>query len=174
MTGQLSNESVAAEDARWMRVALVHAKQAAAVDEVPVGAVVVRDGVLLGAGANRPIGAADPTAHAEIEALRAAARHTGNYRLTGADLYVTVEPCLMCAGAVAHARIRRLVYGAAEPKFGAVASAGTVLDSACVHHRVVVRGGVLADECADLLVRFFAARRAGRLDQPHRFAIDDA
>lgn len=142
-----------------MRAALAHAKQAAAADEVPVGAVVVRDGALLGAGANRPIGAADPTAHAEIEALRAAARHTGNYRLTGADLYVTVEPCLMCAGAVAHARIRRLVYGAAEPKFGAVASAGTVLDGACVHHRVAVRGGVLADECADLLMRFFAARR---------------
>lgn len=142
-----------------MRVALHCARAAAAAGEVPVGAVVVRAGAVLGTGANRPIAAVDPTAHAEIEALRAAARAAGNYRLPGADLYVTAEPCLMCAGALAHARIRRLIYGAPEPKFGAVASSAQVLESACLHHRVQVRGGVLADECARLLVDFFAARR---------------
>lgn len=147
------------DDTRWMRVAVNHAERAASAGEVPVGAVVVRDGTLLGAGTNRPVGAADPTAHAEMEALRAAALQVGNYRLPGADLYVTVEPCLMCAGALMHARVRRLIYGAAEPKFGAVASAARVLDGPCVNHRVAVRGGVLADECAKLLVRFFAARR---------------
>lgn len=142
-----------------MRVALEQARAAEAAGEVPVGAVVVRAGTVLGTGANRPISAVDPTAHAEVEALRAAAREAGNYRLPGADLYVTAEPCLMCAGALVHARIRRLIYGAAEPKFGAVASAAQVLESACVHHRVDVRGGVLGDECARLLVDFFAARR---------------
>ena len=142
-----------------MRAALALAADAVKAGEVPVGAVVVRDGAVLGRGVNRPIRATDPTAHAEIEALRAAARHVGNYRLVGADLYVTVEPCLMCAGALAHARIRRLVYGAREPKFGAVASGAQVLASACLNHRVQVRGGVLAAECSRLLVDFFAARR---------------
>lgn len=148
-----------------MRVALQRARAAGAAGEVPVGAVVVRAGEVLGAGANRPIAAADPTAHAEVEALRAAARAAGNYRLVGADLYVTAEPCLMCAGALAHARIRRLIYGAPEPKFGAVASSAQVLDSPCLHHHVQVRGGVLSDECARLLVDFFAARR-GQAREP--------
>ena len=142
-----------------MRVALQHARAAGAAGEVPVGAVVVRAGAVLGTGANRPIAAVDPTAHAEVEALRTAARAAGSYRLVGADLYVTAEPCLMCTGALAHARIRRLIYGAAEPKFGAVASSAQALESACLHHRVQVRGGVLADECARLLVDFFAVRR---------------
>ena len=142
-----------------MRVALQCARAAGAAGEVPVGAVVVRAGAVLGTGANRPIAAVDPTAHAEIDALRAAAQAAGNYRLVGADLYVTAEPCLMCTGALAHARIRRLIYGAAEPKFGAVTSSAQALESACLHHRVQVRGGVLADECARLLVDFFAARR---------------
>ena len=140
-------------------MALANAQRAGAAGEVPVGAAVVRDGELLGEGGNRPIGAADPTAHAEIVALREAAARVGNYRLPDTELYVTAEPCLMCAGALAQARVRRLVFGAAEPKFGAVVSAARTLDSACVHHRVEVRGGVLAAECARLLVDFFAARR---------------
>ena len=142
-----------------MRAALAQARGAAANGEVPVGAVVVRDGAVLGRGANRPIGATDPTAHAGMEALRAAAQAVGNYRLAGADMYVTVEPCLMCAGALVHARIRRLVYGAPEPKFGAVASTAQVLAGPCPQHRVQVRGGILDAECARLLVDFFAARR---------------
>ena len=142
-----------------MRQALALARQAAAAGEVPVGAVVVRQGAVIGAGCNRPIAAIDPTAHAEIEALRSAARTAGNYRLPDATLYVTVEPCLMCAGAMVHARIRRLVYGAEQPKSGAVASTGRVLDALGLNHRVAVAGGVLAADCAALLVDFFAARR---------------
>ncbi len=142
-----------------MRQALALARLAAAAGEVPVGAVVVRDGIAIGRGGNRSIGAVDPTAHAEIEALRCAARVVGNYRLPDAVLYVTVEPCLMCAGALVHARIARLVYGALEPKSGAVVSTGRVLDAPSLNHRVEVSGGVLAVDCADLLVEFFAARR---------------
>lgn len=146
-------------DERWMRAALEQARRAASCGEVPIGAVVVRAGELLGSGFNRPIGSADPTAHAEIEALRDAGRRAGNYRLPDADLYATVEPCLMCAGALAHARIRRLVYGAAEPKSGAVESTARALESPGLNHRVDVRGGVLAAECAALMRSFFAARR---------------
>lgn len=147
------------DDERWMRAALVLAEEAGAEGEVPVGSVVVRDGVLLGAGHNRPIGSNDPTAHAEIVALRAAAGSVENYRLPGADLYVTVEPCLMCAGALVHARIARLVFGALEPKAGAVVSNGCALAAAGLNHRVTVSGGVLAEESAALLQAFFAARR---------------
>ena len=143
-----------------MRCALALARQAGAAGEVPVGAVVVRDGEVLGRGRNNPIASTDPTAHAEVEALRAAARQAGNYRLPGADLYVTVEPCLMCAGALVHARIARLVYGAPEPKAGAVVSTARALDGPGLNHRVQVAGGVLAPDCAELLVAFFAARRA--------------
>ena len=149
----------AASDERWMRLALAEAQRAGAAGEVPVGAVVVRDGEVIGSGRNRPIAAADPTLHAEIAAIRAAARRLGNYRLPGSALYVTVEPCLMCAGALVHARIERLVYGSAEPKTGAVESAARVLQSRAVNHRVEVAGGVLAAECAALLQAFFAARR---------------
>ncbi len=144
----------------WMRRALALAGQAAAEGEVPVGAVVVKDGEVLGEGYNRPIGAADPTAHAEILALRAAARRVGNYRLSGARLYVTVEPCTMCAGALVHARIATLVYGAPEPKAGAVRSTAAVLDNPALNHRVEVVAGVLADEAGALLKAFFADRRA--------------
>ena len=147
------------DDERWMRAALALAERAGARGEVPVGAVVVRDGALLGAGHNRPIGSNDPTAHAEIVALRAAASAVGNYRLPGANLYVTVEPCLMCAGALVHARIARLVFGALEPKAGAVVSNHCVLAAAGLNHRVTVTGGVLAEESAALLQTFFAARR---------------
>nr|WP_123400914.1 tRNA adenosine(34) deaminase TadA [Inmirania thermothiophila] len=142
-----------------MRHALGLAARAAAAGEVPVGAVVVRDGELLGEGWNRPIGACDPTAHAEIVALREAAARAGNYRLPGATLYATLEPCPMCAGAMVHARIARLVYGAADPRSGA---AGSRLDLSAhpgLNHRFAVRGGVLGEACAELLRAFFRARR---------------
>ena len=143
------------DDEHWMRAALAEARRAEALAEVPVGAVVVREGEILGRGRNHPIGAVDPTAHAEIDALRDAARRIGNYRLPGATLYVTVEPCLMCAGALIHARIERLVYGASAPTTGAAA----LLATAPANHRVRVEGGVLAECCAGLLTAFFAARR---------------
>ncbi|MDE0420882.1 MAG: tRNA adenosine(34) deaminase TadA [Gammaproteobacteria bacterium] len=142
-----------------MRRALALARQAGAQGEVPVGAVVVVDGECVGRGRNRPISAVDPTAHAEIEALRMAARAVGNYRLPGALLYVTVEPCAMCAGAMVHARVAHLVYGAPEPKSGAVASTARLFESPGVNHRVEVTAGVLAHECAQLLIDFFGARR---------------
>lgn len=142
-----------------MREALALARQAGARGEVPVGAVVVVDGECVGRGRNGPVTTVDPTAHAEIEALRMAGRAVGNYRLPGAVLYVTVEPCAMCAGAMVHARIEHLVYGAAEPKSGAVASTARLFESPGVNHRVEVTAGVLADECARLLVDFFGARR---------------
>ena len=147
------------DDERWMALALTLAEQAAALGEVPVGAVVVKDGVVLGSGFNQPIGLNDPTAHAEIVALRAAAKSTGNYRLSGATLYVTVEPCTMCAGARVHARIARLVYGAVEPRSGAVETAARVLDHPGHNHRVIAAGGVLATQCGALMRAFFSERR---------------
>ena len=142
-----------------MREALALAGQAGARGEVPVGAVVVIDGECVGRGRNGAIATVDPTAHAEVEALRMAARAVGNYRLPGAALYVTVEPCAMCAGAMVQARIQRLVYGAPAPKSGAVASTARLFESPGVNHRVEVAAGVLADECAQLLIDFFGARR---------------
>jgi len=142
-----------------MRLALDEARRGAALGEVPVGAVLVLDGEVVGAGFNQPLGAVDPTAHAEIVALRAAARAAGNYRLTGATLYVTVEPCLMCVGAMVHARIGTLVYGADEPKSGAIVSAVRAHESTGLNHRFAVVGGILADECRALIQDFFQARR---------------
>ncbi len=142
-----------------MRHALDLARQAGSRGEVPVGAVVVMDGQCVGRGRNGSITRVDPSAHAEMEALRMAARSVGNYRLPGAVLYATVEPCAMCAGAMVHARIAQLVYGAPEPKSGAVASTGRLFESPGVNHRVEVTAGVLAPECAELMVRFFADRR---------------
>lgn len=142
-----------------MRRALALAREAEAAGEVPVGALVVRDGEVIGEGWNRPIRSHDPTAHAEIVALRDAAARVGNYRLTGADLYVTLEPCLMCAGAIVHARIRRLVFGAADPRAGAAGTVFEVLESPALNHRVAVTGGVLAQPGGELLQRFFRARR---------------
>lgn len=139
--------------------ALLLAEQAANHNEVPVGAVVVRDGVCLGEGFNQPITASDPTAHAEVVALRAAALAVGNYRLPGATLYVTVEPCTMCAGALVHARIARLVYGTVEPKAGAVESATQTLAHSAMNHRVHSCGGVRAQQAAQQLQTFFAQRR---------------
>ncbi len=146
------------DDAVFMRAALREAAKAAAAGEVPVGAVVVRDGKIVARGRNAPISRTDPTAHAEIVALRRAARKAGNYRLAGLDLFVTVEPCAMCLGAVVQARIRRLVYGAADPKAGAVSS---IMDFPFerVNHRPEIAGGVLADECAAAVRGFFRARR---------------
>ena len=148
------------DDDHWMRRALDLATQAVREGEVPVGAVVVRGGVEIGAGANAPIRDADPTAHAEINAIRAASRATGNYRLTGTTLYATMEPCVMCAGAIVHARIERVVYGAADERWGGAGSVFDVLGCGRLNHRPVIRGGVLAGESAHLLVEFFRARRA--------------
>lgn len=144
------------DDRFWMRRALEEAERARTRGEVPVGAVVV-DGEdnLIGAGHNAPISECDPTAHAEVEALRSACRAAGNYRLPGATLYVTIEPCTMCVGAMVHARIERLVFGAAEPKAGASA----LLDSAVFNWRIAVTSGVLAAECGQLLAEFFQEKR---------------
>lgn len=142
-----------------MRRALVLAGEAARSGEVPVGAVVVADGAMVGEGFNQPIAAHDPTAHAEIVALRAAAQALGNYRLTGATLYVTVEPCLMCVGALVHARIGLVVYGAAEPKAGAIESMTSAHELPGLNHRLTAVGGVLADESRALLQQFFRDRR---------------
>ena len=144
----------------FMRAALEEARGAAMAGEVPVGAVVVLDGEVIGRGRNRPIAAVDPTAHAEVEALRDAARHVGNYRLTGATLYTTVEPCLMCAGACVHARLAALVFGASDDKAGAVVSRAQVLDGGAWNHRVRVTGGVLAADASELMRTFFRTRRA--------------
>ena len=142
-----------------MRAALEQARLALAAGEVPIGAVVVIDGSVISAGYNQPISAVDPTAHAEIVALRAAARAVGNYRLTDAFLYVTLEPCVMCVGALIHARIARIVYGAPDPKTGACGSVFDLAASSKMNHRIEVIGGVLAEEGGALLKQFFAARR---------------
>lgn len=149
----------AREDRYWMERALDLAGQAARMGEVPVGAVVVLDGKEVGAGFNAPISGCDPTAHAEIRALRDAAARVGNYRLTGATLYVTLEPCTMCVGAIVHGRISRLVYGAAEPKAGAVESARRTLEEPHLNWRVDVSGGVMADQCGQVISEFFSRRR---------------
>ena len=143
----------------WMLAALVLAKQAAQQDEVPVGAVVVRDNQIVGRGFNQPRGKHDPTAHAEIIALRDAAQTIGNYRLPGCTLVVTVEPCTMCAGALVHARIEHLIFGAKEPRAGAVCSSARVLDNLGLNHKVTVLGGVREKECKALMSDFFQGRR---------------
>jgi len=147
-------------DADYMREALTLARAAAERGEVPVGALVVRGETVLGTGANCPIHAHDPTAHAEIEALRAAARRIGDYRLNGATLYVTLEPCIMCAAALVHARVARVVFGAWDPKAGGAGSIADIFAIRELNHRVDVFGGVLAEECGTLLSDFFRARRS--------------
>lgn len=142
-----------------MERALVLAGLAEGEGEVPVGAVLVADDAMLAEGWNRPITSNDPSAHAEIQAIRLAGRRLGNYRLPNTTLYVTLEPCLMCAGALVHARIGRLVFGAADPKIGAVVSTLNVFDDERLNHRVEYQGGVLADECSRMLQRFFQGRR---------------
>ena len=149
----------ATDDAGWMREALTLARSAQARGEVPVGAIVVRDDAIVGRGGNAPIAGNDPTAHAEIAALRDAGAALGNYRLPDCDLYVTLEPCAMCAGAIMHARIRRLVFGARDPKTGACGSVIDLFAEARINHHTAVQGEVLAAECGALLSRFFAGRR---------------
>ena len=143
----------------YMGLALAEAQKAQAAGEVPVGAVIVSDGNVIGKGFNRPISGNDPTAHAEIVALRDAARHQQNYRLSNATLYCTVEPCMMCAGAIIHARIARVVFGTPDPKAGAAGSIYNVLTDPRLNHRVEVLSGIREDECAALLRQFFSARR---------------
>ncbi len=142
-----------------MGMALQLARQAEAVGEVPVGAVVVHEGQVIGRGSNAPISETDPTAHAEIEALREAARLVGNYRLPETTLYVTLEPCPMCAGAMVHARVKRLVYGCADPRSGAAGSVFDITRAAALNHRLEVTGGVREAESRELLQAFFRARR---------------
>lgn len=146
-------------DKHWMRRALELARRAEASGEVPVGALIVKDGEIIGEGWNQPIGAVDPSAHAEIIALRAAARSLGNYRLPGCSLYVTLEPCVMCAGAIIHARIERVVFGAGDPKAGAAGSVFDILGSALLNHRPQVVSGILPEEAGLLLRDFFQSRR---------------
>lgn len=155
----LMDESRPSLDEEFLRRALVLAGRAESEGEVPVGAVVARGGEVIGEGWNQPIGLGDPTAHAEIVAIREAARKLGNYRLEGCTLYVTLEPCVMCAGAMVHARVGRLVFGARDIRFGGVRSKFQIADSELLNHRVEVVEGVLAAECTEQLRRFFAARR---------------
>jgi tRNA(adenine34) deaminase len=142
-----------------MREALALAAEAAAAGEVPVGAVVVKEGVVIGRGSNRPITTSDPTAHAEVVAMREAAAFLGNYRLPGCELYVTLEPCAMCVGAMVHARIARVVYGTRDPKTGACGSIVDLPGLATFNHHGTFEGGLLAEECGEVLKRFFADRR---------------
>lgn len=146
-------------DLFWMQRALELARKAESLGEVPIGAVLVKDDQIIGEGYNSPISRHDPTAHAEIMAVRDAAQRIGNYRLLNTTLYVTIEPCVMCAGALVHARVREVVFGAAEPRTGAAGSIFEILQSPKLNHQVQVRGGVLAEQCAGLLQDFFKQRR---------------
>jgi tRNA(adenine34) deaminase len=157
MTVQPASET---QDEKWMAEALAEANRAQALGEVPVGAVVVFDGKIVGRGHNRVVQDSDPTAHAEVVALRAAAITLGNYRLSGCDLFVTIEPCAMCAGAIVHARVKSLAYGTDDPKAGAVRSVLGVLNHPQLNHKVEVRSGVLRERCARLLQEFFKKKRA--------------
>jgi len=154
-----STELVAGSDEKWMRHALTLAAHAEAEGEVPVGAVIVRDDCIIAEGWNQPVMSHDPTAHAEVMALRSAGVAEKNYRLLDTTLYVTLEPCVMCAGAIIHARVGRVVYGATDPRVGAAGSAFSLLGSDQFNHVVQVEGGILKAECGDLLRRFFKARR---------------
>lgn len=149
-------------DSAWMQLALDLAREAAKKGEVPVGAIVVKNGQIIGQGSNAPIGLHDPSAHAEIIAMRAAAQHLGNYRLVDCTLYVTLEPCAMCAGAIQHARIARLVYGTCDAKTGACGSVVNLMNEPKLNHHCEVIGGVLAAECGAVLSDFFKQRRLSK------------
>jgi tRNA(adenine34) deaminase len=164
VTEGAGSEALDEREETIMRLAMDQAHNAWVLGEVPVGAVVVHDGAVIATGFNQPIGSTDPTAHAEILAMRAAAEVLGNYRLNHCSLYVTLEPCAMCAGAIQHARIARLVYGAADPKTGACGSVVDLFAEPRLNHHATVRGGVLAQECGQLLADFFAQRRRRRKD----------
>ncbi|HEY9134943.1 MAG TPA: tRNA adenosine(34) deaminase TadA [Pseudomonadales bacterium] len=148
------------EDKKWMQAALALAEQAASEDEVPVGAVLVSNGELVASAYNSPISSCDPTAHAEIKVLRLGAENLGNYRLPDCTLYVTIEPCSMCAGALVHARIKRLVFGALETKSGAVVSNAQLLDAPYINHKVEYLSGVYEDQCRSAMQAFFADKRS--------------
>ncbi len=152
--------SLISEDEKWMKVALAQAESGAAINEVPVGAVLVKDGEMIAAAYNSPISNCDPTAHAEINALRAGAEIIGNYRLVDCTLYVTIEPCSMCAGALIHGRIKRLVIGALEPKSGAVVSQMQLFDAPFLNHKVEYLSGVCEEECRSMIQRFFSKKRS--------------
>ncbi|MDG1581519.1 tRNA adenosine(34) deaminase TadA [Pseudomonas sp. GOM6] len=149
------------QDERFMREAMELAQQGAERGEVPVGAVLVQEGEVIGRGFNCPISTSDPSAHAEMVAIRAAAAALQNYRLPGSTLYVTLEPCSMCAGLIVHSRVSRVVYGAAEPRAGVAVSRGQFFSQDFLNHRVLVEGGLLAEECGAMLSAFFKARRGG-------------
>ncbi len=155
----MNNEHLQEIDTAFMQQALELAKQAGEAGEVPVGAVIVKDGLVIGRGSNAPISASDPTAHAEVMAMRDAAKHLNNYRLVDCMLYVTLEPCAMCSGAIQHARIARLVFGASDPKTGACGSIINLMDEPKLNHHTEVTQGILATECGALLSNFFSARR---------------
>ena len=155
----IEREKVITTDEEAMRLALAEAARARDAGEVPVGAIVTFDGRVVGAGFNQPISSVDPTAHAEVVALRAAARTLSNYRLTGTHLYVTVEPCLMCVGAMIHARVARVIFGAPEPKAGALMSSSRAHETPGLNHRLQVTSGVLEEECRRMMQSFFATRR---------------
>jgi tRNA(adenine34) deaminase len=155
-------------DIEFMQIALSLAAEAAAKGEVPVGAIVVKDGIVIGRGSNAPISQHDPSAHAEIQAMREAAKTLGNYRLVDCTLYVTLEPCAMCAGAIQHARIAHLVYGASDPKTGACGSVIDLMAENRLNHHTAVSGGLLAEECGAMLSRFFAGRRKNKRPEPEQ------
>ena len=159
---KITNRNLAQEDAHWMAMALDLARVAADAGEVPVGAVVVKDGEVIGRGHNRNLLDKDPTAHAELVALREAAAHAGNHRLDGSVMFATIEPCAMCAGAMIHARLARLVYGASDPKAGAAGSVLAVLNHPRLNHHMEVTAGVLAERCSEVLTSFFQVRRDDR------------
>lgn len=155
----IDSAEILASDAVFMSRARELALEAWAAGEVPVGAVVVKDGVIVGEGWNRPISTSDPSAHAEMVAMRAAARSLSNYRLLDTTLYVTLEPCAMCAGAMVHARVKRLVYAATDPRAGAAGSVFNIVQHSALNHRLEITAGVMAQECGGMLREFFAARR---------------
>ena len=147
------------EDEKWMKIAIQEAIKAENEDEIPVGAILVRDGLLIAKAHNQPISTNDATAHAEIQLIRAAGKIQGNYRLTGTTLYVTLEPCAMCLGAMMHARIKRIVYGAHDPKTGVCGSSENLIDANCFNHKIDLVSGILEHECKQLLKTFFISRR---------------
>lgn len=159
------------DDQFWMREALLEAKKGWEKNEVPVGAVVVREGEIIARGHNQPISGCNPVAHAEILALQVAARTISNYRLMDCDLYVTLEPCTMCAGAIIHSRVRRVIFGAFEPKAGAVASVTQIFQQPQMNHRVEVTAGVLEQECSTMISDFFRARRQQIKEEKRRLRL---
>ena len=158
----LTTEIVLSKDQAFMQIALDLAHEAALAGEVPVGAIIVKDGIIIGRGSNAPIGTHDPTAHAEIAAMRDAAKNIENYRLVDCTLYVTLEPCAMCTGAIQHARIARLVFGASDPKTGACGSVVNLMAEAKLNHHTEMCGGIMATECGAELSKFFSARRKAK------------